>query len=156
AGRARQRWPGKQPEIRRDRHTSDRRVARLGEVNEPKLADPERYQHALEVSERSPLPARVQNIVFATAGWTDKSLIKGGIFYPKGTNDSESRLRYYAAHFAAVEVDSTYYTLLPPSVAANWLAWTPQDFLFSIKAHPILTGHPIDVAKLPGDLREQC
>jgi uncharacterized protein YecE (DUF72 family) len=53
-----------------------------------------------------------------------------------------------------VEVDATYYTLLPPDVAARWIGWVPETFVFNVKAHPILTGHPIDVMRLPKDLRD--
>lgn len=53
-----------------------------------------------------------------------------------------------------MEVDSTYYTLLSPDVASKWLEWTPASFVFDVKAHPVLTGHPIDVRRLPADLRD--
>jgi uncharacterized protein YecE (DUF72 family) len=55
-----------------------------------------------------------------------------------------------------VEVDATYYTLLPTSTVENWLRWTPDDFRFVVKAHPVFTGHPVDVRKLPAPLREKC
>jgi uncharacterized protein YecE (DUF72 family) len=53
-----------------------------------------------------------------------------------------------------VEVDATYYTLLPVATARRWAECTPSEFEFDIKAHPIVTGHPIDVTRLPGDLRD--
>jgi uncharacterized protein YecE (DUF72 family) len=99
-------------------------------------------------------PARVGNVRFGTAGWTDKTLLKSGLFYPKGASSAEARLSHYAHHFDLVEVDATYYTLLPPEVAANWLEWTPETFRFDVKAHPILTGHPVDVTRMPKDLKE--
>jgi uncharacterized protein YecE (DUF72 family) len=90
--------------------------------------------------------------VFGSAGWTDKTLVRGGLFYPKGCSSAESRLRFYASQFSMVEVDATYYTLLPPETAERWLECTPPSFVFDVKAHPIVTGHPVDVARLPGDL----
>jgi uncharacterized protein YecE (DUF72 family) len=66
---------------------------------------------------------------------------------------SADRLAYYASAFSFVEVDATYYALLPADTARGWLRATPSDFLFHVKAHPILTGHPIDVQRLPDDLK---
>src|SRR4030095_8234318 len=41
-----------------------------------------------------------------TASWTDPTLLKSG-WYPKGANDAESRLRFYATPLPIVEVDAT-------------------------------------------------
>lgn len=115
--------------------------------------DPERLRAASDLAERAVAPARVGSVLFGTAGWTDKTLVGSGLFYPKGASSAEARLRHYASRLSMVEVDATYYTLLPPSVAESWVAWTPDDFVFDVKAHPVLTGHPIDVTRLPGDLK---
>jgi uncharacterized protein YecE (DUF72 family) len=112
------------------------------------------YAEALELAEAAPAPAQVGNVACATAGWTDASLLKETRFYPKAARAARDRLSYYAQHFAYVEVDATYYALLPPINAQNWLAWTPSTFTFDIKAHPVLTGQPMDVARLPADLRD--
>jgi uncharacterized protein YecE (DUF72 family) len=117
-------------------------------------ADPDALREATELSERSIKPAVVRNVLVGTAGWTDPTLIQGGLFYPRGTSSSESRLRYYAGHFGLVEVDATYYTLLPAAVAAKWAENTPSTFSFDVKSFPVLTGHPIDIGRLSGDLRE--
>lgn len=93
------------------------------------------------------------NVVFGTAGWTDKTLISSGLFYPRGTSSPEARLKHYASHFSLVEVDSTYYTLLPLDVATRWIEWTPGSFCFDVKAHPVVTGHPVETERLPADLR---
>lgn len=118
-------------------------------------AEPALVREATELSERSAKPAVVQNLLVGTAGWTDPSLIQGGRFYPSGAKSSRSRLGYYAEHFGLVEVDATYYTLLPAEVASQWAQHTPETFCFDIKAFPVLTGHPLDVGRLPGDLRER-
>jgi uncharacterized protein YecE (DUF72 family) len=112
----------------------------------------EALRRAMELADRAPQRALSGNVACGTAGWTDASLVKSGLFYPKGATSAEARLRHYAEHFAVVEVDATYYSLLPPSVSERWLGWTPADFRFDVKAHPVLTGHPIDVARLPKDL----
>lgn len=117
-------------------------------------APADQYVAACELAKTAPLPARVGNIACATAGWTDPTLLKGTGFYPKSARAARERLSYYAQQFPFVEVDATYYALLPPSNAQNWLACTPSTFTFNIKSHPVLTGHPIDVTRLPADLRE--
>lgn len=118
------------------------------------LPDPERLERANSLAERAPLPARVGKIEFGTASWTDRTLIESHTFYPRGASSPEARLRHYAAHFPFVEVDATYYTLLTPDTAARWVSWTPPDFSFDVKAFPSLTGHPIDVTRLPADVKQ--
>jgi uncharacterized protein YecE (DUF72 family) len=80
-------------------------------------------------------------------------LVESRLFYPRDATSAGARLGYYARHFRLVEVDATYYSLLPPSAARGWLEHTPEGFLFDVKAFPVFTGHPIDVARLPADLK---
>ncbi len=100
----------------------------------------------------APMPACVGRILFGTAGWTDPTLLACRSFYPAAATSPADRLAYYASHFPLVEVDATYYAIPVPSVADRWVERTPPGFLFDIKAHPILTGHPIDRARLPKDV----
>ena len=89
-----------------------------------------------------------------TASWTDPTMTRGGVFYPRGTSTSEQRLRYYAEQFSVVEVDATYYSL-PDRVNAHlWAERTPAHFSFHVKAHALMTGQPTEVARLPEDLVE--
>jgi len=120
------------------------------------MLDPEAapLHEATELALRAPAPARLANVVAGTAGWTEPTLIKSGLFYPRGIKSAKDRLEFYAAHFSMVEVDATYYTLLTHETVQRWCDATPADFVFHIKAHPVLTGHPIDLKKLPKDLRE--
>jgi uncharacterized protein YecE (DUF72 family) len=119
-------------------------------------ADPAVLERATALAEQAPLPARVGAIRLGTAGWTEPSLIKSKRFYPPGKTSAAERLRFYGAHFPLVEVDASYYSLLPRSMSERWLSDTPPDFRFDVKAFPLLTGHPIDVARLPLDLRSAC
>ncbi len=119
------------------------------------IEEPPHYAAARCAADAAPQPAAVDNIACGTAGWTDPTLLKSRRFYPKGTAKSESRLRYYAQHFRLVEVDATYYTLLDPARAAHWVEWTPTSFVFNVKAHASLTGHPVDTKRLPAALREE-
>lgn len=131
---------------------SSKRPAALALVPE---AEPARLAAATALAERAKSPALFRNVSFGTAGWTDKTLVASGLFYPRGCTTPEGRLRHYASAFSLVEVDATYYTLLPPEVATRWLEWTPQQFIFDVKAHPVVSGHPIDVGRLPADLRTE-
>ena len=93
----------------------------------------------------------MRNILVGTASWTDKSLVQSG-WYPPGVSSAEDRLRYYAAHFPVVEVDSTYYFLPTYENAQRWAQRTPPSFTFNIKAFSLLTGHPTKPAALPKDV----
>jgi uncharacterized protein YecE (DUF72 family) len=93
-----------------------------------------------------------REIRVGTASWTDPTITKGGVFYPRGVTSSEDRLRYYASQFPVVEVDSTYYSLPERAIAALWAERTPDDFVFHVKAHALMTGQPTEVARLPEPL----
>lgn len=113
------------------------------------------YQEAAALAKRAPAPARVGNVVFGTAGWTDPSLIRSHAFYPRGSSKPRARLEYYASQFPMVEVDATYYAVLAPSTSERWASWVPADFRFNVKVHASMTGHPVDVGRLPAPLKER-
>ena len=56
-----------------------------------------------------------------------------GRFYPK-KHPSDGMLAFYAGHFGAVEINSTYYRLPTPRALAPWLLEVPRGFRFSFKA----------------------
>jgi uncharacterized protein YecE (DUF72 family) len=93
-------------------------------------------------------------VMVGTASWTDPTMTVPGVFYPKGVSTAEERLRHYASQFALVEVDSTYYALPNPHTARIWVERTPEDFIFDIKAHALMTGQPTEVGRLPKAIRE--
>jgi uncharacterized protein YecE (DUF72 family) len=97
-------------------------------------------------------PNGSREIRIGTASWTDPTIVKGGVFYPRGVSSSEDRLRYYASQFSTVEVDSTYYSLPERAIAVLWAERTPADFVFHVKAHALMTGQPTEVARLPEPL----
>jgi uncharacterized protein YecE (DUF72 family) len=97
-------------------------------------------------------PSGAREIRIGTASWTDPTITKGGVFYPRGVSSSEDRLRYYASQFPTVEVDSTYYSLPERAIATLWAERTPDDFVFHVKAHALMTGQPTEVARLPEPL----
>jgi uncharacterized protein YecE (DUF72 family) len=71
------------------------------------------------------------------------------LWYPKGVRTPEQRLRYYAARFDTVEVDSPFYAIPPREWARNWCERTPGDFIFHVKAYGLMTGHEVDIRSLP-------
>lgn len=88
-----------------------------------------------------------------TCSWTEKTLIKIGEFYPKHIRTAEERLKYYAVSFDTVEVDSTYYAIADKKTTYLWADRTPDDFIFHVKVYGALTGHGIEPATLPVELR---
>ena len=83
-----------------------------------------------------------------TSGWSYPAG-KGrwnGLFYPAtrakrdGTSDFDE-LRFYAAHFDTVEVNTTFYGQPRPEVASDWVRRTPDRFTFSLKLYQKFT-HP--------------
>jgi uncharacterized protein YecE (DUF72 family) len=55
-------------------------------------------------------------------------------FYPRGLA-SKKFLEYYSRRLNSVEINYTFRRLPAASTLANWVAATPEDFLFSVKAH---------------------
>jgi uncharacterized protein YecE (DUF72 family) len=94
-------------------------------------------------------------VLFGTCSWTDKTLTHETGWYPKKTMSPEDRLRFYAARFPLVEVDSTYYRPVTEQQAHGWAERSPDGFRFDIKAYSLLTGHPTQPRSLWPDLREQ-
>jgi uncharacterized protein YecE (DUF72 family) len=87
-----------------------------------------------------------------TASWTDPTLLRSG-FYPPTARTADARLRFYAAHFNTVEVDSTYYALPSERNAQLWAQRTPAAFRFNVKAFALLTQHPAETRALPRPLQ---
>jgi uncharacterized protein YecE (DUF72 family) len=92
-------------------------------------------------------------IRIGTCSWADEALSKH--FYPRGTPAGQ-RLAYYAEHFDAVEVDSTYYRLPVEEMVQRWAERTPDDFVMHVKAFGLMTRHPVKLEALPTDLRDDA
>jgi uncharacterized protein YecE (DUF72 family) len=90
-----------------------------------------------------------------TAGWTDRTLTAHGVFYPDEAKTPEDRLRYYASRFALVEADMGFYAIPDRALTERWVERTPDDFVFDVKAHALMTGHATDVARLPQVIRDE-
>jgi uncharacterized protein YecE (DUF72 family) len=90
-------------------------------------------------------------VKIGVSAWTEKTLIDSG-WYPPGTHDAASRLRYYASQFPLVEVDATHYAIPSRHTASVWVARTPAGFTLNVKAHALMTEHYTEPARLPQDL----
>jgi uncharacterized protein YecE (DUF72 family) len=97
---------------------------------------------------------RDRGLLVGVTAWTEPTLVKSGLFYPKDLTSAEERLRYYAAQFPITEVDSTYYAPPVLNVTSAWAKRTPDNFVFDIKAYRLLTEHPTPPGSLWRDLRE--
>ena len=95
-----------------------------------------------------------REIRVGTASWTDPTMVRGHVFYPRGVSSAEERLRYYASQFSVVEVDSSYYALPERATARLWAERTPATFSFHVKAHALMTGQPTEVVRLPSGIVE--
>ena len=89
-----------------------------------------------------------------TASWTDPTLVKSDSFYPLSMKTAEDRLKFYAAQFNTVEVDSSYYVLIAEKTAQLWADRTPPEFIFNVKAFSLLTQHAAEVSRLPLQIKE--
>jgi uncharacterized protein YecE (DUF72 family) len=113
-----------------------------------------RGERAAEAA-RQPIKIGDSEVRAGTASWTDPTMTVPGVFYPQGLKTAEDRLRHYASQFPLVEVDATYYALPQRKMAEAWAQRTPDDFVFDIKAHALMTGQPSEVSRLPKYLREE-
>ncbi len=87
-------------------------------------------------------------IYVGTCSWAEKSFVKSD-FYPPGVRSASDRLRYYAGRFPTVEVDASYFALLPPAYSRRWAEETPSGFVMNAKAFGLFTGHGAAVKRLP-------
>lgn len=113
-------------------------------------------ERALAVERAAGMPLTTRGgstIRIGTASWTDPTMTAPGVFYPRGADTAEERLAYYAGTFPIVEVDATYYALPSAKVAEAWVARTPPDFTFDVKAHALMTGQPTETKRLPKEIR---
>ncbi len=103
-------------------------------------------------------------IRIGTSGWSypEGEGTWNGLFYPprgRGGFKAADELRYYAAHFDTVEVNSTFYRPPSPAATRRWADQTPAAFQFSVKlyqkfTHPGMVGRGVPAARpAPGEAR---
>jgi len=71
-----------------------------------------------------------------TSGWAYPSWKPD--FYPQKLAQRKF-LNFYATQLNAVEVNFTFRQLVKESTLQNWLAETPAEFRFTVKAHQVIT-----------------
>lgn len=82
------------------------------------------------------MTATKRQLRVGTSGWHFDDWV--GNFYPDKT-PSHRMLEIYARHFDCVEVNKTFYSLPDRETVRGWVAETPKDFLFTVKASRYLT-----------------
>jgi uncharacterized protein YecE (DUF72 family) len=124
-------------------------------IHDPGVEGAKRRAESYEERGATPFERRGAKIRVGTAGWTDRTLTTKGVFYPDDAKTPEARLRHYASRFSIVEADMGFYAIPDPLVTRHWGERTPDDFVFNMKAHALMTGHATDIARLPKHLREE-
>ena len=76
-------------------------------------------------------------VLVGCSGWNYDHW-RNGVFYPQRLPPARW-LTYYAERFRTVEVNATFYRLPSPDSVARWVAGTPDDFVFAVKASRYLT-----------------
>ena len=92
-------------------------------------------------------------IAVGTSSWADPGFIEE--WYPSDVPARE-RLPWYAEHFEAVEVNSTFYAIPAASTVERWAEQTPNGFTFDVKLHKLLSRHSAKLDSLPKDLRDNA
>ena len=92
-------------------------------------------------------------IVVGTSSWADPGFVEE--WYPQGLQARE-RLPWYAEHFEAVEVNSTFYAVPERRTVERWAEITPDGFTFDVKLHRLLSRHSAELKSLPKDLQEKA
>ncbi|MGH7737365.1 MAG: DUF72 domain-containing protein [Candidatus Tyrphobacter sp.] len=87
-------------------------------------------------------------IYVGTCGFSYKDWL--GVFYPQRTKPAEM-LPFYARHFGAVEIDSSYYAVPGRRTFASMNARTPAGFRFSVKVPATVTHAPEPTVRVHDD-----
>jgi len=90
-------------------------------------------------------------ILVGTASWSDPGFVEH--WYPEKMPAGE-RLAWYAQHFEMVEVNSSFYSVPDPRLVERWIRSTPDDFIFDVKLHQLLSRHSTSLKLLPPPLQK--
>ncbi|MBV8976273.1 MAG: DUF72 domain-containing protein [Alphaproteobacteria bacterium] len=82
------------------------------------------------------MPASGQ-IRVGVGGWTFEPW-RGGAFFPKG-HPKTRELEFASRALTTIEINGTFYSTQKPSTFRKWAQETPEDFVFSVKAHRLAT-----------------
>ena len=97
------------------------------------------------------MPAKPStNILVGTASWSDPGFVER--WYPPKLPAGD-RLPWYTQHFEMVEVNSTFYAVPEKRLVERWERATPNDFVFNVKLHRLLSRHAATLKSLPRALQ---
>jgi uncharacterized protein YecE (DUF72 family) len=91
-------------------------------------------------------------ILVGTSSWADPGFVEE--WYPQGL-PAKDRLPFYAERFRVVEVNSSFYAVPERDTVGRWARITPDDFVFDVKLHRLLSRHAAPLDSLPGALRRR-
>ncbi len=77
----------------------------------------------------------MSRIYVGCCSWSDHTN-----FYPEDL-PSNQQISFYARHFPIVEIDSSFYRLMPARNYQLWAERTPAGFVFDVKPYRQITGH---------------
>jgi uncharacterized protein YecE (DUF72 family) len=89
-------------------------------------------------------------ILIGTSSWADPGFVEE--WYPKELPARE-RLRWYAERFPVVELNSSSYAIPERTTVGRWSRETPDNFVFDVKLHRLLSRHAAKLQELPPELR---
>jgi uncharacterized protein YecE (DUF72 family) len=92
-------------------------------------------------------------ILVGTSSWADPGFVKE--WYPPKLAARE-RLPWYAQRFAYVELNSSFYAVPDRNTVHKWVKETPDDFVFDVKVHRLLSRHSAQIESLPPELRDEA
>ena len=92
-------------------------------------------------------------ILVGTASWSDPGFVER--WYPPKLPATE-RLPWYAQHFELVEVNSSFYAVPDRRLVERWSRNTPNDFVFDMKVHRLLSRHAATLKSLPPALQRSA
>jgi uncharacterized protein YecE (DUF72 family) len=84
--------------------------------------------------------AAAPRIRVGVGGWTFEPWRSN--FYPAGW-PKDRELEYASRRLSMIEVNGTYYSTQKPATFAKWRDETPDDFVFSLKAHRLATNRRV-------------
>ena len=90
-------------------------------------------------------------ILVGTSSWADPGFVED--WYPQGL-PAKDRLPFYAERFRAVEVNSSFYAIPERETVGRWARVTPDDFVFDVKLHRLLSRHAAQIKELPPEIRD--
>jgi uncharacterized protein YecE (DUF72 family) len=92
-------------------------------------------------------------ILVGTSSWADPGFVKE--WYPPKLAARE-RLPWYSQRFAYVELNSSFYAVPDRNTVHKWVKETPDDFVFDVKVHRLLSRHSAQIESLPPELRDEA